>query len=104
MSHAVARRTSELGVRLALGAPRARILWMVLRQSLSLVLLGLGAGLLLVLGAARLLANQLFGVAPTDPATIGSAALGLILVATAAAYLPAWRASRVDPLVALRSE
>jgi predicted permease len=104
MSHAVARRTSELGVRLALGAPRARILWMVLRQSLSLVLLGLGAGLLLVLGAARLLASQLFGVAPTDPATIGSAALGLILVATAAAYLPAWRASRVDPLVALRSE
>ena len=104
MSHTVARRTAELGVRLALGAPRIRILWLVLRQSLSLVLLGLGAGLVLVLGLSRLLASQLFGVAPTDPVTVGTAAVGLILVATAAAYVPAWRASRVDPMVALRSE
>jgi predicted permease len=104
MSYAVARRTAELGVRLALGAQPARVLWMVLRESLSLVVLGLGAGLVLVLALSRVLASQLFGVEPTDPPTVIVAAAGMIIVATAAAYRPAWRASRVDPMVALRSE
>jgi predicted permease len=104
MSYSVARRTPELGVRLALGAPPLGVLWMVFRESLVLVAIGIGAGLPMVFGASRAIAGMLIGVGAADPATIAGASGVLLAVASAAAFLPAWRASRVDPMVALRHE
>ena len=104
MSYAVARRTAELGIRMALGAPRSRVLWMVLQESLVLVGLGVAVGLPLVLMASRFLKGLLFGLAPNDSATVVSAILVLVAVAAIAGYLPALRASRIEPLVALRYE
>ena len=104
MSYAVARRTGELGIRMALGATPRGVRWMVLREALLLVLIGVAAGLPLAVAAARLAAGLLFGLSPTDPATLTAAALVMLGVAGLAAYLPARRASRVDPAVALRQE
>jgi ABC-type antimicrobial peptide transport system permease subunit len=104
MSYAVARRTAELGIRMALGAPRSQVLWMVLRESLMLVGLGMAVGLPLVLMASRFLKGMLFGLAPNDSATVMSAIVLLAAVAAIAGYLPALRASRIEPLVALRYE
>jgi len=104
MSYAVARRTNEIGIRMALGAPRTAVLWHVLRESLLLVAIGAGCGLPIALGAQRLIAALLFGLKPADPVTFLSATAVLALVALFAAYLPARRASRVDPMVALRYE
>lgn len=104
MAHAVVRRTNEIGIRMALGAARTHILWMVLRESLLLVALGLAIGVPSAWGAARLISNQLFGLSPSDPVTLLTAVVLLTLVAALAGYLPARRASRVDPLVALRYE
>jgi predicted permease len=104
MSYAVTLRTPELGVRMALGAAPSTVLWMVLRESLRLVLLGLAAGLPLALVASHLVSSQLFGVSPIDPVTLLVATAALLCVAAASAYVPAARASRVDPLVALRYE
>jgi predicted permease len=104
MAYAVKQRTAELGLRFALGAPRARVLWMVFRESLALVAIGLLIGVPLVIAAARLIAPMLFNVSASDPATMGVAMLVLIVVGAFASYLPALRASRVDPLVALRDE
>jgi predicted permease len=104
MSYAVARRTGELGIRMALGAPRSQVLWMVLRESLVLVGLGVTIGLPLVLMASRFLKGMLFGLAPNDSATVLSSILVLVTVAAIAGYLPALRASRIEPLVALRYE
>jgi predicted permease len=103
ISHAVARRTAELGVRLALGAPRGRVLWMILGDALRLVGLGLLLGLPLALAASRLLSTQLFAVGIEAPLALGVMA-ALATVAAAAALAPAWRASRLDPMVALRCE
>jgi predicted permease len=99
-----AQRTREIGVRVALGAAAAGVRWMVMRQALVLVLAGVVVGLPAAMAASRLLKAFLFGVTPMDPATLAGAALALFAVATAAAYLPARRASRVDPMVALRAE
>ena len=104
MAYTVARRTGEIGIRMALGAQRPGIIWMVLREVLALA----AAGLLLGYGAARLttrfLASFLYGMKPDDPLAIAAAIAILLAAALAAGYLPAWRASRIDPAAALRSE
>src|SRR5688572_12531382 len=104
MSHAVAQRRREIGIRMALGAERSAVLWQVLRQVLVLAVAGVLVGLPGALGAGRLIESLLFGLAPRDPATIAAAAFVLISVAALAGYLPAARAMRVDPVVALRDE
>ena len=104
MSYAVSRRTAELGLRLALGSPRSLVLWMILKESLLLILLGLAVGLPVVLAASRLISGMLFDVNPHDAATLSAAVLILAVVAVLSAWAPAWRASRVNPMVALRYE
>jgi predicted lysophospholipase L1 biosynthesis ABC-type transport system permease subunit len=104
MAYAVKQRTAELGVRFALGAPRPRVLWMVFRESLLLVVVGLALGLPLVMALARLIGPMLFEVSPNDPTVVSIAAGVLLVVGAASSYLPAFRASRVDPLTALRTE
>ena len=104
MAHGVARRTNEIGIRMALGARGGNIAWMILRETLYLVLAGLVIGVPAALLGARLIAAQLFGLSPTDPLTLAAAAIVLTLVALLAGYLPARRASRVNPLNALRYE
>jgi ABC-type antimicrobial peptide transport system permease subunit len=104
MSYTAARRTGEIGVRLALGATRANVLGMVLRESLLLVAMGIALGVPATLAATRGVESLLFGIRASDPATIGGAALLMVAVGIASAYLPARRASCVDPLVALRHE
>ncbi|HEY0723966.1 MAG TPA: FtsX-like permease family protein, partial [Pyrinomonadaceae bacterium] len=104
MAHGVARRTNEIGIRMALGARGANIAWMILRETLYLVLAGLVIGVPAALLGARLIATQLFGLSPTDPLTLIGASLVLTIVALLAGYLPARRASRVNPLSALRYE
>jgi len=104
MSYSVAQRSHELGIRMALGAARGNVLRLVLRQGMSLVVIGLVIGILGAIGVTRLLATQLFGVDATDPATFTLVAGGLALVALVATLVPALRATRVDPLVALRQE
>jgi predicted permease len=104
MSNGVMRRTNEIGIRMALGAASSNILWLVLKESLVLVIAGLVVGIPVALGAGSLIASQLFGLRATDPATLVIAGAVLILVAVLAGFLPARRASRVNPLVALRDE
>jgi putative ABC transport system permease protein len=104
MSYAVARRTQEMGVRMALGARATQVVRLVLGQGLRTIALGIAIGLAGSVATTRLLSTQLFGVEPTDPLTFALAPLLLAIVATAACYLPARRASRVDPVGALRAE
>ena len=104
MAHGVARRTSEIGIRMALGARGGNIAWMIVRETLYLVLAGLVLGVPAALIGGRLIATQLFGLSPTDPLTLVGAAIVLAVVAMLAGYLPARRASRVNPLTALRYE
>ena len=104
MSFAVARRTSEIALRMALGASRAAIIAELMRESGRTVVLGAGAGLVGTFALSRLLSRLLFGLEPSDPATIGGAVLLLVAAAAAAAYLPARRASGADPIAALRSD
>jgi putative ABC transport system permease protein len=104
VSYSVARRTQEIGVRMALGAARADILRMVLRQGLTLVALGAAIGAAGALGAIRAIASELYGVTPTDPATFAAAIALMLLVGCLACWIPARRAVRVDPLMALRYE
>ena len=104
MAHAVARRTNEIGIRMALGAESNSILWMVLRETMILVLVGIAIGVPAALGAARLVSTQLYGLNGADPLTLTGAVTLLIAVAALAGYLPARRAARVDPMVALRYE
>jgi putative ABC transport system permease protein len=104
MSYTVSQRTSEIGIRMALGASHANILTMICKQGLKLTTLGLAGGLALALALTRLMSKLLFGISPTDPLTFLTIAVLLTLVALLACYLPARRATRVDPLVALRNE
>jgi len=104
MSYDVARRTREIGVRVALGAEAIDVVRLVMRETLSLVVIGLVAGLIAALATTRLIASLLYDLTPNDPLTIGLAGLLLLTVAALAGYLPARRAARVDPMMALRSE
>jgi ABC-type antimicrobial peptide transport system permease subunit len=102
--YAVARRTSEIGVRMAFGAKRSGVLWLILREILVLVGIGITIGVPVVLGGNHLVAKLLFGVTPTDPASLLAAVGLLVVIAGIAGYLPARRASLVEPTVALRCE
>ena len=104
MSHAVTRRTQEIGVRIALGARRAEIRRMIGRRALLLASLGIAIGAAAALALTRLLSRLLFEVSATDPLVFGGVALILLAAAMAGSYLPARRATRVDPMVALRYE
>ena len=103
-AYAVARRTREFGVRIALGATRGDILRMVLRQGLALTLAGSAAGLVLAGAAAQVTASMLFGVTPIDPPTFAGSALLFLAVGLAACVVPALRATRIVPIHALRHE
>jgi predicted permease len=104
MSYTAARKTNEMGIRLALGATPTGVQRIVMRESLSLAFLGIAIGLPATVGASRVIANLLFGISAADPLIIGGAALLMIGVAALAGFLPARRAARVDPMVALRWE
>jgi ABC-type antimicrobial peptide transport system permease subunit len=104
MSYTTARRTQEIGIRLALGASRENVLSMVLRESLVLVGVGAAIGVPIALALGTLISSRLFGVAATDPITIIAATALMISVAALASFLPARRASQVDPMIALRWE
>ena len=102
ISYAVRRRTAELGIRIALGADRGAVQWLIVREALLLVLVGGAIGLALAFLAARAVSGLLYGTAASDPVAYGTAIGVLVVVCAVAAYIPAWRASRLDPTVALR--
>jgi putative ABC transport system permease protein len=104
MSHMVASRTSEIGLRIALGAERRAVMALVMREALALALVGAAAGVGLALTGGRLVAGFLHSLQPTDPVAVGAAAALMLLTATVTGYLPARRAARIDPIEALRSE
>jgi predicted permease len=104
VSYTVARRRSEIGIRMAVGAQRSNVVWMVLREALLMVSIGVAIGVPVVLGLARFVSSLLYGLKPSDPLTISASVILLFVVAALASYLPARRASRVDPMVALRYE
>jgi len=104
MSYSVIRRTSEIGIRLALGAQSNTVLWMVLRESLILLAIGLALGLPLTLATTQVLRDQLFGLSATDPAILAAAITVVAAMTLIAAWLPARRAAKVDPMVALRCD
>ena len=104
MSYSVVRRTGEIGIRLALGAQSGTVLWMVLRESLTLLAIGIALGLPLTLATTRVIRQQLFGLSAVDPATFASAIAIVAAMTVIAAWLPARRAAKVDPMVALRCD
>jgi len=104
LAYRITRRTSEIGVRMALGARRQQVMWMVLRESLGVSMAGVLLGLPLAIAGARLLRSLLFGLAPSDPLALVLAVMGTCAVALAASLIPARRATKIDPLVALRYE
>jgi putative ABC transport system permease protein len=104
LSYGVASRTNEIGIRMALGAQGRDVLWLILREAVWLVLIGVALGLPMIIATTRLVSTLLYGLKANDPASLGLAALVLFVVAMGAGYIPARRATRVDPLVALRYE
>ena len=104
LAYSVTRRTHEIGIRVALGAQREDVLALIMGEGMRIAVVGAGIGLLGALALTRLLRSLLFGVSPTDPVTLVAVSVGLALVAALACYLPARRAAKVDPMVALRDE
>ncbi|HEY3937597.1 MAG TPA: FtsX-like permease family protein, partial [Bryobacteraceae bacterium] len=104
VAFSVTRRTQEIGIRMALGAQRSDVLRLVLSEALSMAALGVGIGIVASLAISRLLSTLLFGISPTDPSTFAGVAALLAVVALLASYIPARRAIRVDPMIALRYE
>jgi ABC-type antimicrobial peptide transport system permease subunit len=104
MAYGVSRRTGEIGIRMALGAGKGTVLWMVLRETLILVAGGIAIGAPAALVSGRIVESYLFGLRPVDPVSTATAALLLVFVGALAGYLPARRAARVHPMVALRYE
>jgi predicted permease len=104
MSYSMARRTAEIGIRMALGASQPRVLWMVMREVLGMVAIGVALGLAAAWWLGRAVQSQLFGLAATDPWSVGLAVGVLIGAAAIAGFVPAARAARVDPMTALRCE
>jgi ABC-type antimicrobial peptide transport system permease subunit len=104
MAYSVAQRTSEIGVRLALGAGQAQVVNLILTQGMRLVAIGLGLGLVASAGASRLLTSLLYEIKPLDPLVYGTVTVFFTLVAVLACLLPSLRAARIDPIVALRTE
>jgi ABC-type antimicrobial peptide transport system permease subunit len=104
MAYTVTRRTSEIGIRIALGAGYNDVLWMVLRGSLFLVAIGIGIGAPTALALTQVVREALYGIAPNDPVSFVAASVLMLAVATVAAWIPALRAARVDPMQALRHE
>jgi ABC-type antimicrobial peptide transport system permease subunit len=100
----VARRTNEIGIRMALGASRSAVIYLILRETAVVLAAGLGAGTLLALEAGRTVAALLYGLEWYDPFMLAIAAASLAVVSAAASYLPAWRAASVNPVVALRQD
>jgi ABC-type antimicrobial peptide transport system permease subunit len=99
-----ARRTKEIGVRMALGASGQAVRWLVLRETIGLAVIGIAIGIPIALAASRFIASFLYGLSATDPIVISAGAAFLLLMALVAGHLPSRRASRLDPVVALRSE
>ncbi|HEX5432193.1 MAG TPA: FtsX-like permease family protein, partial [Bryobacteraceae bacterium] len=104
MSYAVARRSNEIGIRMALGAQRPRVVWMILRGVLAMSVAGLAIGLPIAYATSKYVESFLFKMKPNDPLTVGAAVGILLASAILAGYLPARRASRIDPMEALRHE
>jgi putative ABC transport system permease protein len=104
LTHATSQRAHEMGIRLALGAQPKDLLGMVIRQGMVPVLIGLGLGMALAFALTRLIANQLYQVSPTDPASFALSTLLLAVIALTACFFPALRTTRVDPIKALREE
>jgi ABC-type antimicrobial peptide transport system permease subunit len=104
MAYAVTQRTREMGIRIALGAGAGQVIALVMRAGMKLVLIGLGIGAACSVGAGYLIANQLYNVSRADPAVLGLVALALLTATMAACWLPARKATRVNPVEALRAE
>jgi predicted permease len=104
LSYVVAQRTAEIGIRMALGSSRGKILWMVLRQGFVVAIIGIGVGVAGTYALTNLLTSMLYGVRPTDPATFVAVSVLMMVVAMIGCLVPAWRATRVDPMIALRYE
>jgi len=104
LSYNLARRRNEIGIRIALGAPRSRVVQLVLEEVARMVIAGLILGAVAALASTRLVRSLLYGVSASDPATVVVSVATLTVVAIAAGALPAWRAARVDPIAALREE
>ena len=104
IAYTVARRTHEIGIRMALGAGRSDVLRLVMRRAVALTAIGIAVGLAAAFAVTRMLGSLLFEIDPHDPITFGGIAALLAMIALAASYVPAFRATRVDPVVALRYE
>ena len=104
VAYGVTQRTAEIGVRMAIGATPSGVLWFVVRRGLALGLIGATVGIVGSIGTSRVIAHQMFGISAVDPMTFSATGLSLVLVASLASLIPAWRATRIDPVRALRGE